>query len=219
MTNQPWGPHGPEAPPNTVRPNPTAPGSPHQLLGAGDAPLPVAPGGGSGFFAAVIVSLVMVVLVFIPMVCLYPLTALASILAGVGTYLLAVRVLPADGGDVAALLGVVVGAIALWKVYRLEYRLAQQPPIRLTRHVVRLLLLSVWVIPVMQLATGATAPTTSTRYILATVSNPETLVGFLTRPQNLLIWAAAIAGLHFLLWTDNRFRRWWHYRLIFVGLK
>ena len=181
MTNLPWGPHGPVSPPNTVRPNPTAPGLPHQILG-GDAAAVSATGGGGGFFAMIIFSLVLVALLWIPMVCLYPLTAAAGALAGFGTFSLAVRSLPADGGDVAALLGIVVGVVVVWMVYRVEYRLAQHLPVRLLRHVMRLLLLSIWVIPIIQLGRGATAPIATTRYVLAMVTNPRALVAFLVRP-------------------------------------
>ena len=221
MTNQPWGPHGQEAPPNTVRQNPTAPGSPQQIQGADwtAAPSSAGSGGSGGFLVMILFSLFLVVLLWIPMVCLYPLTALAGGLAGFGTASLAARVLPPDGGDVADLLGVVAGAIVAWKVYRLEYRMAERLPFRLVRHVVRLLLLSVWVIPIIELSMGVTAPGTTTRYVLATVSNPQSLASFLTRPQNLAIWAVAIGALHLLLWKADGLRQWWHHRLKWVGLK
>ncbi|MEP6574415.1 MAG: hypothetical protein ABJD11_17070 [Gemmatimonadota bacterium] len=204
-----------------MRPNPTAPTSSPQLQGADEAGAPISAGGGGGggFLAMVIISLVLVTLVWIPMACIYPLTAFAGGFAGLGAYLLSARLLPPDGGDVASLLGIIVGAVVVWKVYRLEHRLAQHPGFRLMRHVVRLLLLAVWVIPIIELTMGGTAPTTTTRYVLATVSNPRALVSFLTRPQNLLIWVVAIAALHFLLWSDNPVRRWWHRRLTYVGLK
>jgi hypothetical protein len=222
VTNFPWGPHGPEVPPNTVRPNPTVPSPPQQFPGADEAAAPISAGGGGGLggvLANIIFSLVLVAVLWIPMACIYPLTALAGIVAGLGTVPLFARVLPADGRDVALVLGIVVGAVVVFKVYRLEYGLAQHPRFRLARHVVRLVLLAVWAIPIIQLSMGATAPSTTTRYVLAVVSSPRALASFLARPQNLVIWVLGIVALHFLLWPAGRVRHWWHRRLTFVGLK
>jgi hypothetical protein len=223
MTNMPWGPHGPEVPPHTVLPNPTAPSPPQQILGSGEAPEPIAAAGGGGalgtILANIMLSLVLLMLLWIPMVCLYPLTAVAGMVAGFGTFPLFLRVLPADGRDVAAVLGLAVGVVVGLKMNRLEYRLAQNPVFRLSRHALRLVLLAVWAVPIIQLSTGTTAPTTSTAYILAVVSSPRALAAFLSQPRNLLIWVAAVVGLHFLIWSGDGVRRWWHRRLMFIGLK
>jgi hypothetical protein len=66
---------------------------------------------------------------------------------------------------------------------------------------------------------GATAPTSTTRYVLAMVSNPRALLAFLSRPQNLAIWLGALVALHFVLWKADTLREWWHRRLKWVGLK
>jgi hypothetical protein len=223
LSDRPWGPHGPEVPPNTVRPNPTAPGPLQQFGGADEAPTPTSAGGGGsglgGVLANIVISLVLVALLWIPMVCLYPLSALSGAAAGFGTFPIFARVLPPDGRDVAAVLGIALGAITVFVMYRIELRLAERPAFRAARHVVRLVLLAVWAIPIIQLAMGATAPTTSTRYILAVVSSPAALAAFLKRPRNLVLWVAAVAGLHFLLWSGQGIRRWWHRRLLFVGLR
>ncbi len=217
----PWGPHGQEAPPNTVRPNPTTSSPGQQLGGGGDGGGAVGAGGGAGggFFANVILSLVLVFFLWIPMVCLYPLTAAAGLVVGFGAFPLLVRVLPPDGRDVATLAAVILGVIVAYVVNRRESRLAEHQSFRLVRHVVRLALLSVWAIPIIQLTSGATAPSTSTRYILATISNPRALTSFLGRPQNLAIWLVVIVALHFLLWQAEGVRRWWHRRLRFIGLR
>lgn len=225
MTDRPWGPHGPEVPPHTVLPNPTAPSPPQQILGSGEAPEPIPAGGGGGglqldsLLANITFSLLLLVLLWMPMLCLYPLTGLAGIAAGFGTFPLFLRALPADGRDVAAVLGMIVGVVVVLKVHRLEYQLAQRPAFRLGRHLVRLVLLAVWAVPIIQLSTGTTAPTTSTAYILGVVSSPQALAQFLTRPRNLVIWVAVVAGLHFLIWSGDGVRRWWHRRLKFIGLK
>lgn len=182
------------------------------------APSP-AGGGSGGFLVLVVLSLLLVALLWIPMICLYPLTALAGALAGVGSFLVAVRLLPVDGRDVAMVIGIGVGVVVVWKVYRVESRLAGHPQFRLIRHAVRLLLLGIWAIPILQLAMGATAPTTTTRYVLAMVSSPRALLPFLARPQNLAIWMGAMVALHFVLWSADSLRQWWHRRLKYVGLK
>ena len=182
------------------------------------APSP-ASGGSGGFLVMIVLSLVLVALLWIPMICLYPLTALAGALAGVGSFLVAVRLLPADGRDVAMVIGLAVGVVVVWKVYRVESRLAGHPLFRLIRHAVRLLLLGIWAIPILQLTMGATAPTTTTRYVLAVISNPRALLAFLARPQNLAIWIGALVALHFLLWKADTLREWWHHRLKWVGLR
>lgn len=222
MTNMPWGPHGPVAPPNSVLPNPTAADPPQQIGGGGNYAAPMAAGAGgagSGFFANIVLSLILFALLWIPMVCLYPLTALAGIMAGFGTASVLRHLFPVDLQDVASVAGFLAGVAVVWKVYRIEYRLAEQPDFRRARHAVRMVLLAIWAIPIIQLSMGATAPTTSTRYILAVVTHPGAMLAFLVRPQNFVIWGAAVAGLHFLLWKGERPRAWWHRRLVFLGLK
>lgn len=226
MTNAPWGPHGPQVPPNTVTPNPTAPTPPQPMEGSGAGWTPPLEGGGGGgggglgdVLANIVISLILVALLWIPLACLYPLTALAGAAIGLAAYPVLLRSLPPDGHDVAAVAAIIAAVATALVVNRTEYRLAKHPAFRLGRHVVRLLLLAVWAIPVIQLAMGATAPTTSTRYILAMVSSPRALGAFLSRPQNLLLWLVIVAGLHYLIWSAQGFRNWWHRRLLFVGFK
>ena len=119
----------------------------------------------------------------------------------------------------ATLAAVILGVIVAYMVNRRESRLAEHRSFRLVRHVVRLALLAVWAIPILQLTAGATVASTSTRYILAAISDPRALTSFLARPQNLGIWLAVIVALHFLLWSAPGVRRWWHRRLAFIGLK
>ena len=220
MTNMPWGPHGQEAAPHTVRPNPTASDPPQQIQGSADVAMPMSGGSPLGaILANIIFSLVLVALLWIPMICLYPLTALAGLATGFATFQVLGRVLPADGGDVAAVAGFVVGAVAVLIVYRFENRWAEQQGFRRIRHLVRMVLLAVWAIPIIQLSTGTTAPSTSTRYILAVMSSPRAWGSFLARPANLALWIAVVIGLHMLIWWNDGARRFWHRRLLFVGLK
>jgi hypothetical protein len=158
-------------------------------------------------------------LLWIPMICLYPLTGGAGLLAGFGSFPLFLRLLPADGRDVAAVLGMVVGVVVGRKVNRLEERLAEQPAFRRMRHAVRMALLALWAVPIIQLSTGTTAPSHSSAYILSVMTSPRALVGFLSRPMNLVIWLAAVAGLHYLIWSAEGFRGWWHRRLRWIGLR
>ena len=220
MKNMPWGPHGQEAPPNTVRQNPTAPDAPQQIGGSGDVAVAM-PGDSplGAILANIIFSLVMFALLWIPMICLYPLTALAGLATGFATFQVLGRVLPADGGDVAFVAGFAAGAVAVLIVYRLEYRWAQHQGFRRIRHLVRMVLLAVWAIPIIQLSTGTTAPSTSTAYILAVMSNPRAWGAFLARPANLALWIAVVIGLHMLIWWSDRARSFWHRRLLFLGLK
>lgn len=222
MTNMPWGPHGQEAPPNTVRPNPTPSGVPQQIGGGGEYGAPMAVGGGGPggtFLANVVMSLIMVVLLWIPMACLYPLTAAAALVAGFGSFAVLVRALPVDGGDVAVVGAFGIGVVVTLLVDRAEFRLAQHPPFRILRQVVRLVLLGIWLVPIMQLATGTTAPVTSTRYILAVMSHPGAIVSYLVNPLHLVAWAVLLVGLHLLIWREGPVREFWHRRLKYLGLK
>jgi hypothetical protein len=221
VSERPWGPHGAEVPDNSVRPNPTAPSPVQQFGGGQEVAAPVAGGGGGlgGVLAQIVFSLVLLMLLWIPMACLYPVTALAGIASGAAIFRASERLLPPDARDVALALGFVVAAVAVLKVYRIEYRLAEKPAFRAVRHAVRMLLLGVWAIPILELSMGATGPSTSTGYILTEVRSPRALAAFLKQPRNLALWVAALVGLHLLLWSGKSVRRWWHRRLKFIGLK
>jgi hypothetical protein len=179
--------------------------------------------GGADTFGKIVsnifVSLVMMVILWFPAACLYPLTAGSGITAAVVTMQILARVLPADAGDVPLVIGVLVGAIVVGIVIRIEDRLSRSGRYRWARHGLRMVLLGMWAIPVIQLAMGATAPSTSTRYILEVVSSPRAMATFLTSPVNLGVWLACLLGLHFLIWKGERARRLWHRRLAWIGLK
>ncbi len=223
MSTQPWGPHGPTVPDHTTTPNPT-PSSPYQNIGGADfsqAPAGMAgsSGGSGGPLAQIVFSLILFVLLWIPMACLYPLTSVSAIVAGLASYAILLRALPADLQPTAFVGAFAVGAAVIFFVYRIEYRLAQQAVFRLGRQVVRMLLLAAWAIPIIQLSMGATAPTTSTAYILTAMNHPLWLAGWLANPKNLVIWLVVVAALHYLIWTREGFRAWWHRRLVYLGLK
>jgi hypothetical protein len=218
--NLPWGPHGAEAPPNTVTPNPTAASPAPAFEQPESVAMPT--GGGDPFGSAVIsivLSVVMILILWIPAVCLYPLTAAAGIATTIVTRSISARVLPADAGDVPFALGIVLGAIVIGIMIRIEGRLARSAPYRMVRHGVRMVLLAIWAIPILQLTMGATAPGTSTAYIFAVVSSPLAMAGFLLNPLNLGAWLVSVIGLHFLIWKSERARRIWHRRLAWIGLK
>lgn len=220
--NQPWGPHGPVVPPHTVTPNPTAPTPVPAFEQPAEVAMSTLAGEADGFgkiVSNILVSVVMMVILWMPAACLYPLTAGSGVAAAVVTMQILSRVLPADAGDVPLVLGVLVGAIAVAIVIRIEDRLSRSARYRLVRHGVRMVLLGMWAIPIIQLAMGATAPSTSTRYILSVVSSPSAMARFLTSPLNLAAWTLCLVGLHFLIWKGERARRLWHRRLAWIGLK
>jgi hypothetical protein len=216
----PWGPHGPQSSPLEVRPNPTA-ASPAPAFEQPEYQGPVGTPGGFGGTALpnIIFSLVLLACVWEAFVCLYPLTSAAGILAGFFAASALTRMFPPDLADAAFVLGFVVGAVVVGIVIRIEYRLAQNLGFRLGRHVLRLLLLGIWAIPIIMLSMGVTAPSTTTRFILAIVSSPATMWRFLSVPMNLGIWFAVMVGLHFIIWNWGWARRVWHGRLKWVGLK
>ena len=225
MGSFPWGPHGPEVAPNTVRPNPTA-ASPAPAFEQPNYPAnPVASRGGgidepiSYYVRNFLFSFFLLAITWEAFVCLYPLTSVAGVSVGFVTFPFFLRLLPADGRDVASVLAIVCGFIVGGIVSRIEYRLAQNAGFRLVRHVIRIPLLSIWAIPIIMLAMGATAPTTTTRFILAIVSSPSTMFRFLSNPINLGIWFTVMVALHFIIWNWTGARRFWHNRLKFVGLK
>jgi hypothetical protein len=222
MSTTPFGPHG-----HTKLPHGRLQGTTEQqehilITDTGQEAIPISTGGPNYFSVIavnILLSLVMLALLWIPAVCLYPATALGGIVAGFITAALTARMLPPDAVDVASLLGIIVGAVTIGILIRLEYRLAQQSVFRLTRHGIRLLLLSIWAIPIIQIFQGTTYDGTTTRYIFAVVSNPRQLIYFLSVPLNLGILLVVTVALHFLLWKAERLRKYWHTRLSWVGLK
>jgi hypothetical protein len=219
MSTTPYGPHGPTKLPHD-RLTSTTEQQKHLPLNQDESEAGPMLTGGADPFGKIVVnivfSLVMLALLWIPTVCLYPLTALIGIVAGLITAALTARVLPPDAGDVAAVLGFVVGAVTIAILIRLEYRLARHFVFRITRHGVRLLLLSFWAIPIIQIFEGATYDSTTTRYIL---NHPSQVASFLSRHQNVGILLVAAVALHFLLWKAEGLRKFWHTRLSWVGLK
>ncbi len=227
MGSFPWGPHGPEVSPNTVKPNPTAASSapafeqPSYYSPQTSAAAAAGALGGdpiSNIVINFVVSFFMMAMLWEVFVCLYPVTTLAGVLAGVFTIPIFTRMLPPDGHDVALLMGVVVGAVVIGVLIRIEYRLAQNLPFRLARHGVRLALLSLLVIPMVALGQGTVRLASTAGFYTTIVNNPRVMLGFLN-PVSLGIWAGVMVGLHFLLWNWSWARRVWHTRLKWIGLK
>ena len=221
MKNLPWGAHGAEAPPHTVKPNPTAPSQVPAFEQPADVAMPTQAGGAFGtIIISIVLSLVMIAILWIPALCLYPITATAGFAAAMITTSIFTRVVPADAVDVARVLGFTAFAIVIGILIRIEGRLSSRfAPYRLGRHVVRMVLLAIWAIPILQLTMGATAPGTSTAYIFAVVSSPYAMAGFLMNPLNLGVWLVSVVGLHFLIWKSELARRLWHRRLSRIGLQ
>jgi hypothetical protein len=215
LANLPWGPHGAEAPPHTVKPNPTAADAVPAFNQPDEAAAPTQGGGVLGTIGAnIVTSFFMLIMLWMPMVCLYPLTSAAGASAGFLSRPIFAAVLPEDTRDVSLALAFLVGAVAIGIVNRIEYRLAQSARYRSIRHVVRLVLLALLAMPTIQTTVDASAP-----YVYAFVTSPRAIAEFLSTPQNLLIWIAVVVGLHFLIWKAEPVRRFWHRRLKWIGLK
>jgi lipoprotein signal peptidase len=159
-----------------------------------------------------------VVILWIPFLCLYPLTALIGIGVGFAAVPIFARTLPPNT-DVPAALGVLIGAVAFYIMIRIEYRLSQSAGYRISRHAVRMVLLAIVAIPTIQMAAGAPVESTSTRYILSVVSNPRIMFSFLADAKNVAILLTVVIVIHFVLWKGERFRRFWHRRLSAIGMK
>jgi len=182
--------------------------------------MPSGDGGAGGFLANIILSAVVLLLVWEAAACLYPMTVIAAILAGRFTAPMVNLVAPAElKGDLGYLAGVVAALVAAGVVIRLEYRLAQNIGFRIARHAVRMVLLSIWAIPILMLCMGASYQKSTTLFIYSVVTSPPTMVQFLSNPIRLAIWGAFMIGLHFMIWNWAWARRFWHRRLLFVGLK
>jgi hypothetical protein len=223
MSNLPWGPHGPEAAPNTVRPNPTAP-SPVPTFEQQDYSAPPMTGGGASGAGAIpaqiVTSVLIMALIWEAVVCLYPMTVIAAIAADLITAPMVNLVAPAEfKGDLGYLMGGLAALVAAGVMIRIEYRLAQNSGFRIGRHVVRMILLSMWVIPNLMILMGAGYPKSTTLFIYSVVTSPPTMISFLADPRDLAIWAAVMVGLHFLIWKWKGARQFWHNRLKWIGLK
>lgn len=229
MGSFPFGPHGPEVRPYDVTPNPTPSDAPI-LLGGGGQAWPTqsggyaagqAYGGGGGLgllLGNFLFSLTVVGFFLMPFVCLYPLVAAAALV----TWALLTPVIQPFTSPVFPFLPALLAAIAAWIVagvlIRLENRLAKNAAFRTSRHVVRMLLLAALAIPVILMARAGHMPDAQVAW--AILSSPRALLQFVRDPVNIGIWAAAVVGLHFLLWMKSaRLRRFWHGRLSAIGLK
>lgn len=228
MGSFPWGPHGPETSPHAVKPNPTAaqPVGPFGGAEQGGAFPMAASGAGAGAggpnpLLSIVVSLCMVPLVWMFWICMYPMTAAATVFTGAVAAAMLSRVLTApDEASIAYVGGVIAGFAAAIVVSRIEYKLAENAGLRRGRHVVRLVLFGALAIPWWQgVVMNTTIGGSQTRYIFAVLTHPQFLLAQLLKPQNLVIVAVVMVGMHFLLWKAERVRAFWHRRLFWLGLK
>src|SRR6185369_3368812 len=118
------------------------------------------PGGGGGgvaaFPAQIVTSALMMLLIWEAAACLYPLTVIAAIVADLITAPMVNLVAPAEfKGDLGYLMGGLAALVAAGIMIRIEYRLAQNSGFRIGRHVVRMILLSMWAIPNLMILMGA----------------------------------------------------------------
>ena len=214
MTNRPWGPHGEDTEPNTVKPGPTGRDPVLEPKQSEEAPLPA--GGGdpfSGIVINIVIGFFMLIMFWMPMVCLYPLTSAAGAAAGFLSRPIFVAILPEDAGDVPLALALALGAGVIALMIRIEGRLAKSAQYRAARHVVRMVLLGLLAVPVIYTRIDASAP-----YVWAVVTSPSAIVEFFSTPSNAAIWLAAMVGVHVLLVKGEPVRRFWHQRLKWIGL-
>jgi len=234
MGSYPWGPHGPQAGPFDVRPNPTAPSAPVPQFNTPSWGAPLPAGGGAtsggvsyGTYAAGppgphrILSLLLVGTLWMFWVCLYPLTAAAGLL-GVGVSAQALAALMAKGvipRNALILLGAyVVGVAVVVVMSRIEYRLAQILPFRIIRHVVRLGIFGLMTTALLPLFYGTPEGNSATEYFTRFFSRPGNVGRVLANPVNLAIVLAVIVAMHFFLWKSG-LNEFWHRRLSAIGLK
>jgi hypothetical protein len=223
MGTAPWGPHGPQVPANTVRPNPTEQSGPVPPYGGDSSgtftPSAYTGGGNIGLLVAnFLLSLVVLAYLWEVFVCLYPLTAFTGFLASM---IIAPMVAHANPSDLnfARSLGIIAAIVVAYIMIRVEYRLAQASAFRLVRHPVRLLLLGILAIPVLMMVEGAYVPGSETRFILAVLSSPARMVRFVANPVNAVVLIAFVIAAHFVLWNWRWAREFWHKRLKAVGMK
>jgi len=219
MGTFPFGPHGPETRSFDPTPNPTAPSAPGPLLGDGDQPAgggaAASTGGSGGPFLSFTISLLMVPFVWMFWICLYPLAAIAGLFAG---WIVSTLTAPIFPEDAHALMGVVAGYAVIVFMSRVEYKLAEQHALyRRSRHVVRLILVAVMIVPWIQVMIFGVAG--KTQYILTMLTSPQLLLAQLADATNLAIVAVAVVGMHFLLTKAPNVRDFWHRRLRWLGLK
>ena len=220
MSSSHWGPHGPQAPPNTVTQNPTATSPTPEFEQADHSAPPMPSGEVSAIPAQIVTSALLMLMIWEVFPCLYPMTVIAAIMARLLTEPLVNLVEPAETkGDLGYLMGWLAAAVAVGIMIRLEYRLAQNPGFRLSRHVVRMVLFSMLAIPILMLCMGAPYSKSTTLFIFSVVTSPPTMLSFLAEPSNLAIWAAFMVGVHFMIWNWKWGRQFWHNRLKWIGLK
>jgi len=231
---EPFGPHGPAGSPVDVTPNPTPAGE-SMNIGGGDSGF--SPGFGGGSYAAgagpaynaggpnpmltivgAIFTFFALLVVTIPLACLYPLTAAAALSAAIFMRPLLVRSFTGDA-DTVLVCTLALVLVVTYVVIRLEYRLAQNPQFRMFRHGVRLLLFGVIGVPTILFFMNPDTPFTYTMFVLKVLATPRLIVRWLAMPVNDAILLGGLVGLHFLLWNAERLRAFWHRRLRSVGLK
>jgi hypothetical protein len=222
MSTTPFGPHGPHVPANTTTPNPTEQQTHTQIGGEGNAPPVHVYQGSPGNIGIIVVDFIVTLFTLIYFwpffVCLYPLTGTAVAAATLIARPLIAHSLQPDEESVLFGLLLILAAVVVAIMIRVEYRLAQFFAFRLARHVVRLMLFALIAGPTI-LWLQPSVEATFTVFLLGFLAQPSLFVCFLMNPVNAGIVAALAVGLHFLLWKADRVRNFWHARLRRIGLK
>jgi hypothetical protein len=220
---RPWGPHGPEASPFDVKPNPTPAGNFQNLGGADWEVAQPTTGGGGGAthpVSQIVFSVLMLPFVWMFWICLYPMTAAVGIVTGLVVSSVGSQFLARNDADVATFFGIVAGFAVIVVVSRIEYRMAENAGFRGGRHVLRLILLGIfagpWFLAFMGDADTRRVILTS---MLSMVSHPVLLLTQLLNPATWVMGGIVAVGFHFLLKKADRLRAFWHRRLRWIGLK
>jgi len=229
FNQEPWGPHGarqdrpgpPAHPADSQIPTPIIPPTPFTPV---PSPIPTYAGGAGmpvdqvlPFLKDVagrdfLLNLIFVGFLWEVWVCLYPLSALAGLFTLFYSIPLLRRVLPASPiigpGLYAVVVGLVAGAVVLWKASRLEHDLARHKLYRILRHLVRLPLLGIAAVVALEKAQG-----------LPYNPTPAEVVQILRVPANLAIVLGVMIASHFILWNWKWGREFWHRRLVSARLR
>jgi hypothetical protein len=139
-------------------------------------------------------------------VALYPGNSLSTVASGIGAYMLLQQKAPTPGpiNTNALLWALPVALVAFVVTSRLEHTLARGAAYRTFRHIVRL--------GIFGLGAQILVLQSSGQNLFPRRRPPDfaRLWHGLSDPVGIGVTVAVVVGMHFLLWTDNPLRRFWH---------